>query len=268
MVDRRRKHPVDEMKIRAVARLLHSVSGAWRTGLGPTGRPLRFRLLKKYEAGDHIPRDIPGGVIDQMDQVVPGIAALFRNLVWAILKGLPPEVSVLRARLGLNTFDPVQPSAAASTFADLEALLTWVELARAEGRHDAFARAVTAVERAMPQVRFIVEVAQEADAFSAFLADRLLVWRADVEERRVQGLLSSPAHPQAGTDPASRKDGGHIVAQPGSQWKHALAGLVFLTISALTRDQFSCVAAMTMCAAFTACAYSAATSRSQGLVAT
>lgn len=200
-----------------------------------------------------------------MDEVVPGTAALFRSFVWAILKGLASKSSVLRARLGLDAFDVVQPSAAASTFGDLETLLTWVELARAEGRHEAFACAVTAVEAAMPQVRFIVELEEEADEFSAFLTDRLRVWQADVEERRARGLLSPPAYRQANLDPANGKKGGHIVGRSVSQWSYASASLMFLTISALTPDQFSRIAAMMMCATFTVCAYSAATSHSHGL---
>lgn len=240
-----------------------SMSRAENTSFRPTNRPLR--LLQAYAVGGHVPRDNAGGVIDQMDEVVPGTAALFRSLVWAILKGLPPRSFILRARLGLDAFDVVQPSTAASTFGDLETLLTWVELARAEGRHDAFACAVTAVEAAMPQVRFIVELEEEADEFSAFLTDRLRVWQADVKERRARGLLSPPAYSQANLDSASGKRGGHIIGRSGSQWKHASAGLVFLTISALTPDQFSSIAAMMMCATFTVCAYSAVTSHSQGL---
>lgn len=267
MVDRRRKHAIDEMKIRVVVKRWHSLSRAGGTSSRPHDRPLQIRLLKAYEAGSHIPRDRPGGAIDQMDEVVPGTAALFRSLVWAILKGLPPEPSALRARLGLDAFDVLQPSAIASTFADLESLLTWVELARTEGRHEAFACAVAAVEAAMPQVCFIVELEQEAVAFSAFLTDRLRVWQGDVEERRAQGLLSPQAYAQAHLHSASWKNVGHVVASPSSQWKHASAGLVFLTISALTPDHFSRIAAMMMCATFTASAYSAATSRSQKLVA-
>ena len=265
MPDLRRKYPIDEMKIRVVVRRWHSMSRAGDTSSRPPDRPLRVRLLQAYGVGGHVPRDSPGGVIDQMDEVVPGTAALFRSLVWAILKGLPPGSSVLRVRLGLDAFDVVQPSTAASTFEDLETLLTWVELARAEGRHDAFACAVTAVEVAMPQVRFIVELAEEADEFSVFLTDRLRVWQADVEERRARGLLSPPAYSQVNLDPTTWKNASHIVAQSGSQWKHASASLMFLMISALTPDQFSRIAAMMMCATFTVCAYSAATSHSRGL---
>lgn len=260
MVDGRRQDPIDKVKIRVTVTYWHSMSRIGRTGSRPTNRPAQHPLFKEYEKGIHVPRDHPGGVIDQMDEVVPGTAALFRSLVWAILKGVPLRASVLRERLGLDAFDVMQVSPTASTFADLEALLMWVELAKAEGRHDAFASAVAGVETVMPQVRFIIELTQEADAFSAFLTDRLRVWQADVEERRVRGLLSPPAYAQAGLDPANRQNGGHLVAQLSSQWKHAAAGLMFLAISALTPDHFSRIAAMMMCATFTVCAYSAAAS--------
>lgn len=265
MSDLRRKNPIDKMKTRVVVRRWQSMSRAGDTSSGPTDRPRRIRLLQAYAVGGHVPRDSTGGVIDQMDQVVPGTAALFRSLVWAILKGFPPRSSVLRERLGLEALDLMQPGAAVSSFGDLETLLTWVELARAEGRHDAFACAVTAVESAMPQVRFIVELAQEADEFSAFLTDRLRVWQADVEERRARGLLSPPAYSQTNLNPANGKKGGHIVGRSVSQWSFALASLMFLAISALTPDQFSRIAAMMMCATFAVCAYSAATRHSHGL---
>lgn len=265
MPDLRRTHPIDKMKTRVVVRRWHAMSRAGDTSSRPTDRPRRIRLLQAYAIGGHVPRDSTGGAIDQMDEVVPGTAAVFRSLVWAILKGFPPRSSVLRARLGLDALDVMQPSAAVSSFGDLETLLTWVELARAEGRHDAFACAVMAVESAMPQVRFIVELAQEADEFSAFLTDRLRVWQADVEERRARGLLSPPAYSQTNLDPANEEKSGQTVGRSVSQWSYALASLMFLAIGALTPDQFSRIAAMMMCATFTLCAYSAATSHSRGL---
>ena len=222
----------------------------------PTDRPLQDRLFERYEKGLHVPRDRSGGLIERMEHLVPGTAALFRSPVWPILKGRPPEASILRAKLRLDGPDTDRSGAAASTFADLEALMIHVELTKSEGRHDAFARAVSAVADVIPQVRFISELDPEADAFSAFLANRLLVWQSDVDDRRARGLLVHPA--DATTDTCSRglEAREHGQVQVGSRWMHASVSLGFLLLSAIATDSFSQIAVILMAVIFTTLACS------------
>lgn len=70
------------------------------------------------------------------------------------------------------------------TFADVEASLMRIELARLDGRHREFAEAVGILETIIARLRWIPEIESEADDFIAAVEGRQLVWRSIIDERR------------------------------------------------------------------------------------
>lgn len=187
--DRRRQHPVDVVRTQMY---LDHVLKLWRGQPGATdagARGFHIRSLSRYEQGKQVIRDRAGCVVDRTEGQLPGSAAMFRSPVWQILKGEPPDTRALIALSDRAARGPGDRIKGLRTFADLEAILIDLELARAEGRHIEFAQATEAVRLAIPGLCFIAEAELQAEAFLSLVQSRLEFWEAEVQRRRSRGLL-------------------------------------------------------------------------------
>ncbi len=241
----------------------------WRSQPGDAGagaRRCRLRSLSRYEQGKQVIRDRAGCVIDRTEGQVPGSAALFRSPVWQILKGEPPDARALIALSDRAARGPGDRISELRTFADLEAILIDLELARAEGRHIEFAEATKAVRLAMPGLCFIIEAELQAEAFLGLVQSRLEFWEAEVKRRRSRGLLEPeiaeaqvppetdpllPVVPQTGEPLAGNRAAlpPQIVTSEGGlgrRYAHLGLALLFLWIAWLAPPSFGQLAAVIM----------------------
>lgn len=253
--DRRRQHPADVVRTQMY---LNHVLKLWRAQPETAvagARSLHIRGLRRYEQGTQVIRDRPGGVIDRIERLVPGSAALYRSFAWHILKGEPPQTRVLIALSDRAARTPGDRIKGLRTFADLETLLIDLELARAEGRHFEFAQATEAVRLAMPSLCFIADTEQQAEALLSLIQSRLEFWEAEVMRRRSRGLLE----PNISKGPVLQK-GEPIVSEwaalpprnvgseggLGRRYFHLGLALLFLWMAWLAAPSFGQVALVVM----------------------
>ncbi len=50
-------------------------------------KPMQHSGFEEWRGGRIIPKDNPGGVIDQLEEAAPGTAAIFRSPMWVLLRG-------------------------------------------------------------------------------------------------------------------------------------------------------------------------------------